>query len=246
MSGHGTCSALKRLARPDQVASRSSSRMCSSCGLERSRPNPKQSIRGFPLRTAKIRLAIESEQRGHELIAGRGKQTRLPAERRRGVAERRDRMPAIVLAVAPRPHSVFPCLAPVDRAQAQHDAAVLESGRPARMVERGPSFQRVIAAHVVIDARRQSGKIRAQQIAFRGMQIAAGRIATQRPTIAAERFPGRQTKRELEQDRNAANVEGERGRQVAAPEGGVARGQRIGGQRQLDRRRARERRNGSG
>ena len=148
-------------------------------------------------------------------------------------------MPAIVLAVAPRPHSVFPCLAPVDRAQAQHDAAILEGGRPAWMVERGPSFQRVIAAHVVIDARRQSGKIRAQQIAFRGMQIAAGRIATQRPTIAAERFPGRQAKRELEQDRNAANIERLHCRQLAAPESGVACGQGIGGQRQSDRRRAR-------
>ena len=148
-------------------------------------------------------------------------------------------MPTIVLTVAPRPHSVLPCLAPVDRAQAQHDATILESGRPAWMVERCPSFQRVIAAHIVIDARRQSGKIRAQQIAFRGMQIATGRIATQRPPIAAERFPGRQAERELEQDRNAGNIERLHCRQVAAPERGVACGQGIGRQRQFDRRRAR-------
>jgi hypothetical protein len=107
------------------------------------------------------------------------------------------------------------------------------------MVERGPSFQRVITAYVVIDPCRQSRKIRTQQIAFRGMQIAAGRIATQRPTLAFERLPGRQTKRELEQDCNAANFERLHRRKFTTTERGVACGQCFGRQWQSDRGRAR-------
>src|SRR2546430_16655818 len=66
------------------------------------------------------------------------------------------------------------------------------------------------------------------------MQVAARRIATQRPARTAERFPGRQPKRKLEQNGDAAQVERMRRRQLAATHGVEACRQRVACQRQLD------------
>jgi hypothetical protein len=124
--------------------------------------DPKQRIRRLRLCRHEILLAIEPQQRRNEVVARRFEQARLPAERRCRVAQRRNGMSAIVLAVAPGAHPVFPGFAPVDRAQSNDNAFRCECARPARIFGKRAAFQHVIAAGVVVHAGGHAGKRRRQ------------------------------------------------------------------------------------
>src|SRR5262249_17110316 len=141
-----------------------------------------------------ILLAIESQHRRNESITWRFEEARLPAKRRCRVAECRNCMSAIVLAVTPGAHTVFPGFAPVNRAQSYDDAARCECGCPVRILYKRASFQDVITADVVVYASGRASHRRRQQIHLGRMQVATRGIATQCPARAAGRFPGRQPK----------------------------------------------------
>ena len=66
------------------------------------------------------------------------------------------------------------------------------------------------------------------------MQIAARGIATERPARAAERFPRRESKRNLEQDRDGCQIECVRRRELATANRVVPSCEPIRCERQLD------------
>jgi hypothetical protein len=111
-------------------------------------------------------------------------------------------MAAVVLAVAKRPHAVFPRLAPGDACEPDQDPGQLD-----RPIPLSATLEHVIATHVVMDARGDTRHACRDQIAFGGMQIAARGIAAQRPCGLAMGFPGRQSEGYLEQGRDGVEVE---------------------------------------
>ena len=149
-------------AQPVGAAEPSGRKGCISHALERRQrracADPQQAIGGLLLRVAKILCAGETQQCRDELVAGLIEDARLPPECGGGVAQRADRVSAIVLTVAPAAHSVFPRLAPMDRADADDDAAAGECRCPCRVVDLGASLQYVVATQVVVDAGLETGE----------------------------------------------------------------------------------------
>jgi len=76
--------------------------------------NPQERIRRFSFGGLEIRAAFESQQVRRGVVRGVQDQSSLPAKGRRGVAQRGDGVSAIMLAVAPRAHAVFPRFAPIN------------------------------------------------------------------------------------------------------------------------------------
>src|ERR1700687_600690 len=149
-------------------------------------------------------------------------------------------MPAVVLAVAPRAHSVLPGLAPINGAKADQDAAARKCLVPLRVVERGALLENMIAALIVVQTRGEARKLWAEKVAFRGVQIAARRIAAQRPALGAIRFPRRKAERELKQDRDRFEFESACRGQSAATKIVIARGKGVRAERQPHLHRAHE------
>src|SRR5436189_4860007 len=111
-------------------------------------------------------------------------------------------MTEIVLAVPKRALAVLPRLAPVNRRE--HD----EPGRrfrshdalPDIRAERTPLLERVPIGGIVVDAgrRRDPGGWTADDICFRRVKIAAGRIDAKRPARSAKLLPRREPERMAE------------------------------------------------
>src|SRR5438876_9898033 len=86
----------------------------------------------------------------------------------------------------------------------------------------------------MINTGGQTGQRWTKQVTLRRMQIAARGIATKRPARAAECFPRRKPERNLEQDRNADEIERVRRRELAATNRVVTGREPIRSERQLD------------
>ena len=103
--------------------------------------DPHQRIRRFCFGRPNVRVAVESQQVRHDVVRGGQDQSGLPAEGRRGVAHRGDGVPAIMLAVSPRAHAVFPRFAPVNRADADQNSVAAKRCSPMRIVDCGALFE---------------------------------------------------------------------------------------------------------
>ena len=99
----------------------------------------------------------------------------------------------------------------------------------------------MVAAHVVVEPARQSRHRGAEKISLGRMQVAARRIAAQRPAVAGVRFPRREPEGELEEDGDVIQLDGRGRRESSCAHIGVARRERIGHERQRKARRAFER-----
>src|SRR5256885_12275840 len=64
-----------------------------------------------------------------------------------------------------------------------------------------------LPAALPISARLRARQGRQQRVAFRGVQVAAGGVATQGPARGPVLLPGRQAQRQLEQDRERVEVQ---------------------------------------
>ena len=201
------------------------------------RADLQQHVWRFPLGGTEIGIPIEPGEACDVVVACRIEHPHRPAQRRSCQRDGSDRVAAVVLAVAPGAHAVLPCFAPVDRTQRHQRCRTLE-GCPAVVPERRPLLQYVLAAEVVIGSRRDPGQRRRDQVALGRMQVAAGRIATQRPARTAEFLPRGKRQRQFEQDAEVHMIKRHRRRQTAATQVVVARHQPIGGERQRQLRRA--------
>ena len=194
--------------------------------------NTQQAIRRLPFGGV-LRTAIESEQCRDLSVAWRGEQARAPTQRGRSVAHRGDGVAAVVLAVAKRAHAIFPGFAPGYAREPNCHPVKLD-----RLVPSPATLERVVAAHVVIDARRKARHGAGHEIALGRMQVAARGIAAQRPGSIAVGFPSRNAQRQLEQNRDRFEAESLRRRQRAAAQRAIARLKGVRKQRQLDSHRA--------
>src|SRR5208283_368846 len=131
----------------------------------------------------------EAKQGGYFVVGRLAKDVNAPAERRRRLRGRADRMAGVELTVAKGALAIFPCLAPGNGAERQQKAA---SRKQMRVRETGAGLQRMVERGVVIE----SGPIplavdRAQnEPGFRRMQIAARGIVAQRPGRSLDALPG--------------------------------------------------------
>ena len=232
MSGHCTCSVLNRFGLPDQCAVRAAATQ----RIDRrrlARPDPKQTVRFLALCRRVVGVAVQTEQRCDILVGDSIEHPRLPAERGRRVADGRDGVAAVVLAVAERAHAVLPRFAPVDRGETD-DHAMLDPRR--RAVPARALLERVVTADVVIDPAVEARQVGGDDVAFGRMQVAARGVAAQGPRAAVEGLPGRDRKRELEQysDRLTSYRRGRR--QPAGPHVREADVHLVGGERKGDAR----------
>ncbi len=200
-----------------------------------------QAVGDLGLAIHEILRAVRAEQGGQFGIARVVHQPGPPAERGRRVSDGGNRVAAVVLAVAEGAHAVFPCLAPVDRAQPEQ-----HPGRAGRPVQRRAPLQAVFQAQVVMHAGIQAGQRGRQQIALGRMQVAAGGIAAQRPARGTVLLPGGQAERQFEQRPDAVAVERHRRRQPPSAQVAEARVQPVGDQRQRGARRTFEAAEGIG
>ena len=143
---------------------------------------------------AKILRAIEAEHlrqcRGFDILH----QPRRQSQRLCGIAQRAEGVAEIELAIAEGALAIFPGLAPVDRGQADPQARGSGGARVG-----AAALQRVVAAGIVAKSVGEAVKIFAQDIGFGGVQVAARRIAAQRPAVGAVTFPRRQAEGEMQQ-----------------------------------------------
>ena len=132
----------------------------------------------------KVGIAVESEEGRHIGVARCVEQPGRPAECRSRVADCRDGMPRVVLAIPKGPFAVLPGLSPVDRRQADEETI---GGRGCGQTiirlatQQTTAFEAMVAADVMVNASSQTRQFRNDQITLRRMQVAAGRIAPQRP-----------------------------------------------------------------
>src|SRR5216683_7417991 len=107
-------------------------------------------------------------------------------------------MSNVVLAIAKRPFTVFPCFAPKDAGQGDEEAIRLKmlfDLLPQRFGHFGSGFQSMQERVVMEDARSASGQRRQDQVGFGRMKIAAGRIHAQSPRASRNGLPGRKSQR---------------------------------------------------
>ncbi len=183
------------------------------------------------LRLGAVRGSIHTEQRGDRRIRPMREGLQPPAQQRRRIRQRRHRVADVELAIAIGTLAVFPRLAPVDGGQPE------QRDRPVRGWARSngrPLFQQMRVRPVVIHPIREIGQRAADEIALRRVQIAAGRVAAQRPAVRPVLFPGRQAEREFQQTAQPGPIQRcwkHRPRPVQIPEGHVGGG---GRERQRD------------
>ncbi len=161
-------------------------------------PDGQQGFGGFGFGSGEIGVPVQPEQVGQVVVRGAALQVDLPAEHCSGITQGADGMAGIGLAVAPGARAVFPGLAPVDAAQPDQQIAA-ECGRPGGVRgDRGASFQAVVVTLIVIHASRDTRQFGAHQVGLGGVQVAARRVAAQRPAAGSLHFPGGQAQREFE------------------------------------------------
>src|SRR5205823_9049121 len=101
-------------------------------------------------------------------------------------------------------------LAPVNRRQTQEKGSWWE--RPRELLRRSTfqnaaPLQAVVPADVVVDAGIQARHLWKDCIAFRGVKVAARRVAAQGPATTLVLLPGRQSQGQLEQHRHAVPLQ---------------------------------------
>src|SRR5690349_10023398 len=121
--------------------------------------------------------AIELEQARNDVVRDGQNQSGLPAEDGRRVAHRSYGMAAIMLAVAPGAHAVFPCFAPVDRTDANKNTFAPKYFGPSRIIDDGALLEDMIATQIVIETCGQTVQLRTYEIALGRMQISARGVA---------------------------------------------------------------------
>src|SRR5262249_59183970 len=108
-----------------------------------------------------------------------------------------------------------------------------------KLVRRAPlqtaaPLQAVIAANIVIDAGLEVRQCWHDGVAVRGVQVAAARIAAQRPAVAPEFLPGRQSEGQLKEDGDTLQVQRSSWHCGGCVEIGVGSGQAVRRQGQLN------------
>ena len=129
-----------------------------------------------------------------------------------GHRQRRDGVTEIVLAVAERPLAVFPRFAPMNRRQRdeQDVRSAAERALPRAFVEQAAQFERVTIRGVVIDRRliSQSMQRAANDIRLGRVEVAAGRIDSERPPRRLEMLPRREPQRMPQHVANGGGADG--------------------------------------
>ena len=156
--------------------------------------------------------SIQTEQVVDRFVGQAMQQHCAPAQGRGGDPQRADRVSDVMLAIAEGTFAVLPRLAPVDRRQADQKRLRRELAhqrRAQRSVAVRSPFEPVLARRVVVQPRRvaKSGQRADQQVGFGRMQVAARRIAAQRPARGAGLLPGGYGQRVLQQARQGVDRE---------------------------------------
>ena len=148
----------------------------------------------------------EAKQRGYFVVGRLAKDMRAPAERRRGLSRRADRMAGVELTITKGALAIFPGLPPRNGAEREQKAA---RRKQIRVLETGAGLQRVIERRVMIERRRLSAHIARSQNhpGFRRMQIAARGIVAQRPGRSLDALPGAEAEREFEKQSQSVAIE---------------------------------------
>src|SRR5262249_21932268 len=170
-------------------------------------------------------------------MGGTGEEEGGPAQAGGSVGKGGPRVPGVVLEIAISPLPILPCLAPVNRRQAEQECPRrqrAEQTRPGVGVEEAASFQAMIAADIVVDAAVEAVTGRYDEVAFGRMQVAARRVTAHRPARAPELLPGRQPQRQLAQDRRTVDVEATRGDADGDMEVAVGGSHSISQERQIE------------
>ena len=150
----------------------------------------------FGFGTIEFMQAVQAEEGADCPVIEPGEEKDSPPESGSCNPQGAQRVSDVVLAVAKRAFAVFPRFPPMDGTQ-PHEEGLRGIGlqeafdRPGRTLP--PVLQAVFFGCIVIKPRlqRKTGDFPDQQIALRGMQIAAGRIAPQRPAVSPVFFPRR-------------------------------------------------------
>src|SRR5215510_13782593 len=105
-----------------------------------------------------------------------------------------------MLTIAVGAFPVLPSFPPMHRREADEEGACGQPGGegfPCRFAKGTTLFERVLARRVMIHPSpiRQAGKRWQHHIALGGMQVAARRVAAQRPARALELLPGSEPER---------------------------------------------------
>ncbi len=134
-----------------------------------------------------------------------------PSERCGRDRDARDRVAAIVLAVAVRALAVLPRLAPMDRREPDEERArrkAIGELAPRSARDLRAHLERVLARSVVREHRHgaQSVDRPAEEVALRRMQVAARRVDAQRPHRAPRLLPRGHCERILEEARDRSAV----------------------------------------
>src|SRR5437667_4843131 len=108
-------------------------------------------------------------------------------------------MTEVVLAVPKRALAVLPRFPPVNRRERDEPLRRFRSNDPPPFVriERAPLLERMSIGGVVVHARsrRDPRRRTADDVRFRWMEIAAGRVHPERPARSAKLFPRREPER---------------------------------------------------
>src|SRR5438132_6589298 len=99
------------------------------------------------------------------------------------------------------------------------------------------AFEAMVAADVVVNASSQTWQFQNDQVALRRMQVAARRIAPQRPARPLVLLPGRKAERQLEENTDGFEIDGLRRNGRGAKKIAVGGGKAIGHEVKLDPRR---------
>ena len=118
----------------------------------------------------------------------------MPTQNGSSVTHCTQRMTDIELHITESAFTVFPRFTPCDAAETEQKLR-LGSG----LHQCTAQFQSVFVRRVVVHAVAQTVDTAGNDVTFGGVQIAAGRIATQCPTVRTVLFPRRQTHRQFEQ-----------------------------------------------
>jgi hypothetical protein len=122
------------------------------------RPEHGEAVGVLAFRAFVVAASIDPQQQGHRGIRHVIQQQHAPPERLGCDAGAAERVPDVMLAIAKCPLPVLPCLAPVDRGEAEEERLGRKgpherpeaSSRPL-----GAQFQRMLLGRVVIETRRR-------------------------------------------------------------------------------------------
>ena len=140
--------------------------------------------------TCPIGLPVHAQQARQFLVGPVRQQPQRPPEERRRYAQRRDRVPDIVLAVSECALAVLPRLPPLNRGQRHEESLAAAQERPQGSRRKNRALlECVLARRVVKDAPV------VDDVSLGWMQVSAGRVDAQRPTRVPIGLPCRQAHR---------------------------------------------------